>query len=91
MITAKTLLSILSESVSTMTTTTPAPTVASTFPFEDVDDVTLDNYAKELLEEDNLFNLHFSNDILNTTTTTTTTAAPGVKTEVEEPDWNDVH
>ena len=68
----------------------PAAT-SSSFPFEDVDDVTLDSYTNELLEEDNLFDFPLSSDTSNTTTTTTTTAALKVKTEVEEPDWNDVH
>ena len=63
---------------------------SSIFPFEDVDDITLNSYANELLEESNLFDLPLSSDI-NATTTTTTTAAPEVKTEVEEPDWNDVY
>ena len=90
LIAARTLLSILSESSSTTTTTTPSPTAASTLAFEDVDDVTLESYINELLEENNLFNLPLSSDTLNTTTTTTT-AAPEVKTEVEVPDWNDVH
>ena len=91
LIVARTLLSILSESASTTTTTTPAPTAASTFPFEDVEDITLENYVKELVEDNNPFDFHFSDDVLNTTTTTTTTTAPEVKIEVEEPDWNDVH
>ena len=68
------------------------PAAASpTFLFEDMDDATLDSYANELLEENNLVDFSLSDDTLNTTTTTTTTAAPEVKTEVEEPDWNDVH
>ena len=54
---------------------------SSIFPFEDMDDATLDSYANELLEENNLFDFPLSSDTLNTTTTTTTTTAPEVKTE----------